>query len=141
MICHPFPRAFAGLTTSMRANLPFTDALPYYDTDMDTTEGLREAVLREIENEKAAMNTSHEAYLLPPYALFAQHPTLAAEVERVERGEKLEAIDTERYKLPEPAKDASEKEWEDALRNAEVQLAHMDVRQRNAELLRRYGGT
>ncbi|WFD28847.1 hypothetical protein MNAN1_003862 [Malassezia nana] len=123
----------------MRANLPFTDALPYYDTDMDTTQGLREAVLREIENEKAAMSTSHEAYLLPPYELFAQHPTLAAEVERVERGEKLAAIDTERYKLPEPAPNASEKEWEDALRNAEVQLAHMDVRQRNAELLRRYG--
>jgi len=124
---------------STRANLPFTDALPYYDRDIDTIVGMREAVQREIESEKAAMHTSHEAYLPPPHALFAEHPALAAEIERAERGEKLQAIDTERHKLSAPAPDAPEEAWLDALRNAEVQLAHMDVRQRNLELLRRYG--
>ncbi|CCV00125.1 unnamed protein product [Malassezia sympodialis ATCC 42132] len=126
---------------STRANLPLTDALPYYDTDIDTIAGMREAVQREIESEKAAMRSSHEAYAPPLHALFVQQPALAAELERAERGEKLQAIDTERYKLPAPAPDAPEEAWLDALRNAEVQLAHMDVRQRNLELLRRYGRT
>lgn len=126
---------------STRATLPFTDALPYYDRDIDTIVGMREAVLSEIESEKTKMNTTHEAYLPEPYALFAQQPALAAEIERAERNEKLDVLDTERYKLPEPAPDAPEEAWLEALRNADVQLAHMDVRQRNLELLRRYGRT
>ena len=112
------------------------DALPYYDTDIDTIPDLRVEAERAIEHEKRHF-VPHNS--MPPAFEFGAH--WAAELERAERGEKLQAIDTERYKLPAPAPDAPEEAWLDALRNAEVQLAHMDVRQRNLELLRRYGRT
>ena len=65
----------------------------------------------------------------------------AAELERAERGEKLQVLDTSRYQLPHPPDDATEEEWHAALINAEVQLRYMDGRLLNLELLRRYGRT
>ena len=96
------------------------DALPYYDTDIDTIPDLRIEAERAIEHEK-------------------RH--FAAELERAERGEKLQVLDTSRYQLPHPPEDATEEEWHAALINAEVQLRYMDGRLLNLELLRRYGRT
>ena len=76
---------------------------------------------------------------MPPAFEFGAH--WAAELERAERGEKLQVLDTSRYQLPHPPDDATEEEWHAALINAEVQLRYMDGRLLNLELLRRYGRT
>lgn len=125
------------------AQLPYTDALPYYDQEMDTIPGLRAAVEAEIEGEKSKLNYDPISLLPPAHPLFAEKETFAAELARAERGEKLDVLDTSRYQLPPPAGglDASEEAWASSVQNAEVQLAHMDGRLKNIELLRRYGRT
>mgnify|MGYP002720191487 FL=1 len=112
------------------------DALPYYDTDIDTIPDLRVEAERAVEQEKRHF-TPHDS--LPPAFEFGAQ--WAAELERAERGEKLQVLDTSRYQLPHPPDDATENEWHAALINAEVQLRYMDGRLLNLELLRRYGRT
>lgn len=112
------------------------DALPYYDTDIDTIPDLRVEAERAIEHEKRHF-VPHDS--MPPAFEFGAH--WAAELERAERGEKLQVLDTSRYQLPHPPDDAKEEEWRAALINAEVQLRYMDGRLLNLELLRRYGRT
>lgn len=136
--------ASAAVNTSLpNMQLAYSDALPYYDTDMDHVPGLRDAVEREIAREKQSMKYDPLTLLPPAMPLFQQHPHLAAEIERKERGEDLNVLDTSRYQLQPPAQglEASTEEWSQALQNAETQLAHMDNRLKNIELLRRYGGT
>ena len=111
------------------AALAYSDALPYYDTQLDTP-GMRDAVLREIEAESQQHPFVADEWLFPCPALFANNANMVDELARAERNEKLKVIDTERHQLPLPAggADASEDAWAAALRNAETQLAHMDVR-------------
>ncbi|WFD48829.1 hypothetical protein GLX27_003500 [Malassezia furfur] len=118
--------------------LPYTDALPYYDREIDTIPQMRELVDQEIEAEKKLLNYDPQTLLPPEHAV---SPLLAEELARAERGEKLDALDTSRYQLDAPAQGlkAPEEAWEQSVRNAEVQLAHMDGRLKNIELLRRYG--
>lgn len=128
---------------SMSAHLPYTDALPYYDRDVDLKPGMRAAVEREIDAEKRRYKFDAEALLPPPPKLFEvcgrgspgsadlqNNEHLAALLESAERGEKLNALDTTRYQLPSPdgGLDASSEDWQSALDNAATQLAHMDVR-------------
>lgn len=67
---------------------------------------------------------------------------LAAEVERVGRGEASQAVDTTRLRLPAPegGLDASNEEWEQALNNAASQLLYQEGRITNIELLKKFGG-
>ncbi|WFC96343.1 hypothetical protein MBRA1_003000 [Malassezia brasiliensis] len=122
----------------VETQLPYTDALPYYDREIDTIPNMRELVDQEIEAEKKRLNYDPQTLLPPAHAVSA---LLAEELARAERGEKLEALDTQRYQLDAPAQGlkAPEEAWEQSVRNAEVQLAHMDGRLKNIELLRRYG--
>jgi len=112
------------------------DALPYYDTDIDTVTNLRDEVLRAIEEEKRHFSLYDS---MPPAFEFGAH--WAAELERAKRGERLQVLDTSRYQLSSPSEDAAVEEWRAALNNAEVQLRYMDGRLQNVELLRRYGRT
>ena len=107
--------------------LPYTDALPYYDREIDTIPQMRELVDQEIEAEKKLLNYDPQTLLPPEHAV---SPLLAEELARAERGEKLDALDTSRYQLYAPAQGlkAPEEAWEQSVRNAEVQLAHMDGR-------------
>lgn len=55
-----------------------------------------------------------------------KNPLLAAELERVERGEPLPPLDTTRHQLPAPEDqaNATEEEWKASLQNAKAQLEH-----------------
>ncbi|WFD32807.1 hypothetical protein MSPP1_003858 [Malassezia sp. CBS 17886] len=120
--------------------LPFSDALPYYDTQIDMA-GMRDAVQREIAAEKADIPFVPDELLAPAYEPAAENEMLAAELARAERGEKLAVLDTMRHQVPAPEHglDAPEDAWDAALRNAASQLVHMDVRHKNLDLLRHYG--
>jgi len=50
------------------------------------------------------------------------------ELQRVQSNETLSALDTTRYKLPDPVNTADEAEWEKALANAKAQLEHQRMR-------------
>lgn len=122
---------------SVEAQLPYTDALPYHDDELERVPGMRAAVAQEIEREKQRLGAAPA-----PPALVAEPPTaFDAERARAERGEKLDVLDTSRYQLPGPVDPAtaSEEAWAESVRNAEIQLAHMDGRLKTLELLRRYG--
>lgn len=112
--------------------LPYTDALAYYDRDIDTKQGVRAAVEQEIEAEKQRFEPAE--YLEPAPELFSvrpfpnlTNPALRAELERVARGEKLAAIDTSRYQVSRPEGGDADA-WAAALDNAAVQVGHMEVR-------------
>ena len=126
---------------SVAARLPYSDALPYYDRDIDTKPGLRAAVQREIENERRRINFDADAVLPPAHEPFAGRDELRSLYEAVQHGQSMNVLDGARHELSEPKKGAkaSAAEWQAALDNAETQLAHMDVRLKNVELLRRYG--
>lgn len=119
------------------------DSLPYYDKDLDEPTGaLRQLVNAEITKElQSVQRVGDDPRLPPPIQLFTKHPLLAAELERVERGEKLPPLDTTRYQLPAPEDqaNASEEEWKKALQNAKAQLEHQRRRQVNLALSQTYG--
>ncbi|WFD01114.1 hypothetical protein MYAM1_003875 [Malassezia yamatoensis] len=118
--------------------LPYTDALPYYDQEIDKLEGMRDLVDAEIEKEKTHL--SYDPMTLLPQA-YAVPSFLSEEMQRADRGERYNAIDTKRYQAqpPEAGHKAAEQEWEQSIQCAETQLGHMEVRAKNIELLRRYG--
>jgi pre-mRNA-splicing factor SPF27 len=62
------------------------------------------------------------------YRFVENNPSLAAELQRIQSNEPLAALDTTRYKLPEPSGDVDEKEWAKALENAKAQLEHQHTR-------------
>jgi len=64
---------------------------------------------------------------------------LTQEFERVQRGDKLDGLDTTRYQLEVPNQDSDIKLWKDALKNAECQLEQQYLRLTNLELLQTYG--
>lgn len=65
---------------------------------------------------------------------------LAAELERIESQEKLNAIDTKRFQLlPPDNPNATVEEWQAALKNARAQLEHQRLRTANGALMQQYG--
>ncbi|QRV86183.1 Breast carcinoma amplified sequence [Ceratobasidium sp. AG-Ba] len=119
------------------------DSLPYYDHDLDEPTGsLRQLVNAEITRElQTVQHVGDDPRLPPPAQLFMKNPMLAAELERVERGEPLPPLDTTRHQLPAPEDqaNATEEEWKKALQNAKAQLEHQRRRQTNLSLLQQYG--
>ncbi|SPO21871.1 uncharacterized protein UTRI_01860_B [Ustilago trichophora] len=121
-----------------------TDALPYFDRDLELQPGLRARVDALIAEEQATFPpiTPESTRLPPAYEPFSTRPDLRAELDRVASGlPSRHALDTQRYTLPSPAAgaDASVTEWQSAVDSAHAQLAHMDVRLKNIELLKKYG--
>lgn len=122
-----------------------TDALPYFDRDLELQPGLRSRVDALIAEEQASMQPLEEAIssrLPPAYELFSSRPDLRAELERVAAGQPSQhTLDTHRYTLPAPSSGeaASLEEWQAAVDSAHAQLGHMDVRLKNVELLKMYG--
>ncbi|ELU44636.1 BCAS2 domain-containing protein [Rhizoctonia solani AG-1 IA] len=120
------------------------DSLPYYDHDLEEPTGtLKQLVNAEITKELQSVQHVGDDPRLPPLIqLFTQkNPMLAAELERVERGEPLPPLDTTRHQLPAPADqaNATEEEWQKSLQNAKAQLEHQRRRQVNLSLLQTYG--
>ncbi|KDN49408.1 hypothetical protein RSAG8_02110, partial [Rhizoctonia solani AG-8 WAC10335] len=117
------------------------DSLPYYDHDLDEPTGtLKQLVNAEITKELQSVQRVGDDPRLPPtIQLFTKNPLLAAELERVERGEPLPPLDTTRHQLPAPEDQATEDEWKKSLQNAKAQLEHQRRRQVNLSLLQTYG--
>lgn len=121
-----------------------TDALPYFDRDLELQPGLRSRVDALIAAEQASMPPIEpsSSRLPPVYEPFSTRPDLRAEFDRISRGEpSTYTLDTLRYTLPAPAsgESASIDDWESAVDSAHAQLGHMDVRLKNIELLKKYG--
>lgn len=126
-------------------DLPMTDALPYFDNELDTQPQLRAKVDREIQAELAKIKRDTTDPRLPPPSLdpFAQLPHLAQELDRIgAQGQKTTALDVARFQLlaPEAGLEASDEDWNKALDNAAAQLMYQEGRRTNVELLKRYGG-
>ncbi|KAN0063162.1 hypothetical protein ACQY0O_004326 [Thecaphora frezii] len=128
---------------SFSVSLHPTDALPYYDRELETQQGLRARVDQEIAQEQKRVPQPLSDDRLPPaFDLFQSRPDLKAELERIANGQPAQQrLDTTRYTLPPPTDGlaASEDEWNKSLDNAAAQLGHMQIRLKNVELLRKYG--
>lgn len=122
-----------------------TDALPYFDRDLELKPGLRSRVDALIAEEQANMtpiDPLSSSRLPPTYELFSSRPDLRAELERVASGQpSSHTLDTQRYTLPAPESgdDAPLEAWQTAVDSAHAQLGQMDVRLKNIELLKKYG--
>ncbi|KAL7285711.1 breast carcinoma amplified sequence 2 [Trametes coccinea BRFM310] len=114
------------------------DSLPYYDNELEQYPILKEKVERELAREGKPPQTLHPK-VPPAPTLFANHPMLQAELERVSNHEPLPPLDTSRYQLPAPSTPENEEEWLAALKNARAQLEHQRLRQTNLALLQQYG--
>lgn len=143
----------AARAGAYEASLPPSDALPYFDDEINKP-GMQAKVERELAaemakaagsgNGAAAARMVAEDRLPPPLELFADNARLRAEYERVAAGEPVSegGIDKTRYQLAAPSKnlEASEEEWDAAISNAETQLMHAEGRLTNVELLKKFGG-
>ncbi|KAI0651603.1 breast carcinoma amplified sequence 2 [Trametes meyenii] len=117
---------------------PIFDSLPYYDNELEQYPFLKEKVERELAREGKPPQTLHPG-VPPEPTLFAGHPLLQAELDRVSNHQPLPPLDTARYQLPGPASPQNEEEWLEALKNARAQLEHQKLRQTNLALLQQYG--
>ncbi|KAI0815293.1 breast carcinoma amplified sequence 2 [Irpex lacteus] len=115
------------------------DSLPYYDNDLERDPTLKEKAERLIARELKTQKELHPK-VPPPLNLFSKNPLLQAELARVESHQPLPPLDTTRYQLPGPnSNNATEEEWEAAVKNAHAQLEHQRLRQTNLALLQNYG--
>ena len=96
-----------------------------------------------IEQEMGAMvPRDYLAHLPAPPALdFPENPMLAAEMRRMEAGQRMQPLDVSRYEVapPEGALQRDPSAWRAALANARSQLEHQHNRLANLELLGEYG--
>ncbi|CCF53376.1 hypothetical protein NDA11_001236 [Ustilago hordei] len=122
-----------------------TDALPYFDRDLELQPGLRSRVDALVAEEQASMapiDPTTSSRLPPAYELFGSRPDLRAELERVASGQpSSHTLDSQRYTLPAPegGDGAPLDAWQTAVDSAHAQLGHMDVRLKNVELMKKYG--
>ncbi|SOV04463.1 uncharacterized protein UDID_02497 [Ustilago sp. UG-2017a] len=122
-----------------------TDALPYFDRDLELQPGLRSRVDALVAEEQASMapiDPTTSSRLPPAYELFGSRPDLRAELERVASGQpSSHTLDSQRYTLPAPegGDGAPLEAWQTAVDSAHAQLGHMDVRLKNVELMKKYG--
>ncbi|KAJ1029643.1 hypothetical protein NDA13_002886 [Ustilago tritici] len=122
-----------------------TDALSYFDRDLELQPGLRSRVDALVAEEQASMapiDPTTSSRLPPAYELFGSRPDLRAELERVASGQpSSHTLDSQRYTLPAPegGNGAPLEAWQTAVDSAHAQLGHMDVRLKNVELMKKYG--
>jgi len=115
------------------------DSLPYYDDDLEKFPILKQKVKQELAREPNPPQTIHPR-VPPAITLFANNPTLEAELARVESHQSIPPLDTIRYQLPAPTSTpGTDEEWETALKNAHAQLEHQRLRHTNLALLQTYG--
>ncbi|KAI9006565.1 Pre-mRNA-splicing factor SPF27 [Phycomyces nitens] len=115
------------------------DALPYVDREIDE-EGMKASVDRMIEQEMRRMRRKEKSTLPTSINLFEHDEMLAEELERVQKKEPLNALDTSRYELQGPADDNENVEgWKSAVDNTKAQLESQAGSMFNLELLQKYG--
>lgn len=130
------------IEASWSIGLPLSDALPYFDDELDTKPGLASRVQKEVQAEMAKMNMDTQDSRLPPTSLYASS-AYDEEMQRIAlRQEATKAIDMTRFQLAPPAAglEADDEEWKKAVDNAAAQLMHQETRMTNIELLKKFGG-
>lgn len=119
------------------------DALPYYDTLINDPQVKAQAeALIEAECAVYKPRKSYVAEVLPPLQKEAFiTPILKSEYERLDRKERLNALDMDRYVLPAPPAGHQQDltAWEQCIENSAAQLEHQSVRLENLTLLEEFG--
>ncbi|EIM92812.1 uncharacterized protein STEHIDRAFT_144095 [Stereum hirsutum FP-91666 SS1] len=132
----------ASIESSESASPIIFDSLPYFDKDRDENPVLAEQVAHvlAVETQQVSQEAPHP-HMAPAFEIFSNNPLLAAEMQRMERKEKLNVINADKNKLAlvAPGPDATEEEWKAALDNAHVQVEHQRIRHNNLALLQQYG--
>lgn len=83
---------------------------------------MKVTVERLIEQEMRRMKRTERSDLPVSVNLFEQDPMLKQELERVQKKEGLEALDTERYELKGPSDENDVEGWKAAVNNTKSQL-------------------
>ncbi|KAI8356600.1 Pre-mRNA-splicing factor SPF27 [Choanephora cucurbitarum] len=114
------------------------DALPYVDRDI-ADENLKAQVERMIEQEMRRMKRTERSSLPLTANLFEKNSLLKQELERVEKKEPLDVLDTKRYELQGPEDENDIEGWKAAVNNTKSQLESQAGSMFNLELLQKYG--
>ncbi|OBZ85083.1 Pre-mRNA-splicing factor SPF27 [Choanephora cucurbitarum] len=114
------------------------DALPYVDRDIND-ENLKTQVERMIEQEMRRMKRTERSSLPLTANLFEKNSLLKQELERVEKKEPLDVLDTKRYELQGPEDENDIEGWKAAVNNTKSQLESQAGSMFNLELLQKYG--
>ncbi|KAF9969862.1 hypothetical protein BGZ73_007600 [Actinomortierella ambigua] len=138
----------------MTSTTSYIDALPYVDRQIDEP-GVRTQVEKLIAAEMKRMPKPKDvSAMYPDIELFKHNELIQQELERVRKGKPMDPLDLTRYQLqpptatstiPAPITGVSEElpeghqVWQQAVSNADAQLAHQDQRLVNLELLAKYG--
>lgn len=119
------------------------DALPYFDTLISDSQLKAKAeALIEAECATYKPKISYLAEVLPPVQTQAfLTPLLKSEYDRLDRKEKLNALDMDRYVLPAPPAGHQQdlSAWEQCIDNSCAQLEHQSIRLENLTLLEQFG--
>ncbi|GHJ88209.1 hypothetical protein NliqN6_4611 [Naganishia liquefaciens] len=120
------------------------DALPYVDKEIEQLPGLKDAVLKEIQREmKSTPKVAADDARLPPKAdIFSNSPNLSTLLQGYpsQTLTTTKAVDPSQWQVPhiQPSTNATPDEWTTAERKTRIALAHMDVRNTNAQLQATY---
>ncbi|KAJ9103610.1 hypothetical protein QFC20_004766 [Naganishia adeliensis] len=121
------------------------DALPYVDREIEQLPGLKDAVAKEIQREmKTTPQVTQDDERLPPKAeIFSQSESLAHLLQGYpsQTLAAQKAIDPSKWQVPtlQPSTGVPDAEWTEAERKTRTALAHMDLRNVNAQLQGTYG--
>ncbi|KAI8073498.1 Pre-mRNA-splicing factor SPF27 [Gilbertella persicaria] len=114
------------------------DALPYVDREL-ADENTKAEVERLIEQEMRRMKRTERSSLPLTIDLFQHDSLLKQELERVERKQPLDVLDTKRYELQGPEDEQDIEGWKAAVNNTKSQLESQAGSMFNLELLQTYG--
>ncbi|CAO3621981.1 unnamed protein product [Mucor hiemalis] len=114
------------------------DALPYVDRELDE-ENMKTTVERLIEQEMRRMKRKERFDLPLSIDLFEKDDSLKQEIQRVQKKEPLDVLDTERYELKGPSDENEVEGWKFAVNNTKSQLESQAGSMFNLELLQKYG--
>lgn len=100
---------------------------------------MKTTVERMIEQEMRRMKRKERSELPLNVELFTNDDILKQEIERIERKEPLNALDTKRYELQGPEDENDVEGWKTAVNNTKSQLESQAGSMFNLELLQKYG--
>nr|KAJ3421100.1 hypothetical protein HK105_004485 [Polyrhizophydium stewartii] len=110
------------------------DSLPYIDPDYDPA--VVQALIDEELRTHSARRPSADSIAHSEPALFKDRPGLRSLLESAAAGNKIHAIDTQRFRLEGPVDGQA---WDRAIANATSQLEHQNQRLVNLELVSKFG--
>lgn len=116
--------------------MTLVDSLPYYDEEVSEAE--RDAVDLLVQRELAKIGSLHPS-IAPAEDWSPSSVLMQQELDRVARGEKLEAIDLSRYEDVEAPDTENIQDWRDAVDRNIIATDAMSSRMDNLSLLKSHG--